>query len=241
MAICRVLNRDITGTPYKFSTAKEAGIGVVSEPVSGMRLWLRGSTQDQSGNGFHGSISSISGAQGVSIIPSGLDGYPEMQFNDKSEIVFPFFMSGATAATLYMIYNQTNSTNEVFDIARTSGNLHRMRHQYATVAESYWGLFKGTRANNYPLDIPQMGAHLATFHSGSEYYEGTFDGISKGKLPADFSTGDQFVLGRYFDIGSYLGRLSEIIVYNQIFATNSPEHLQNLAYLRTKYPSAQIA
>lgn len=222
--------RDVVGKPKTFSGANEAGL-LELKPTEGMELWLRGGLTDLSGNGNNAVAASGFTSPALA---TGFDNRPTLRFAAGQELDVPTFLSGATAATLYMVWSP-NSTQ--YDALRTN------------TADAYWkfsggpgyfAVFRSVRIDVYPSSVPGIGNHLISIHSRADSYEIFIDGASAGIQPGAFSPGDRFRIGFGGGGKTYEGDISDLFVYPVFVDPENESHAANLAYVKQRYPSLTL-
>ena len=224
--------RESTGSLRQFSSASEAGL-LELKPAAGMTLWLRGSTTDLSG--LDNNAVTASGFSPPTAA-TGFDNRPALRFDSGQELNVPVFLNSATAATLYMVW----SPNRTQYLALRTNEIDAYWRFSDTSGPGYFAVFRSSRLESYPSSVPASGNHLISIHSKSDSYEIFINGVSAGIRSGAFSVGDRFRIGFGGASKTYIGDISEIIVYPTFVNPESDDHLLNLAYAKQRYPSLAL-
>lgn len=197
--------------------------------VSGAALILEGSLTDTSANNR---IISLIGSS--PLITTGLDNKPTIRFSSASiqELSISPFLSGTIGATLYIVFTPNNDdqynlikTANMDDYWRFSGN-----------GAGYFGTFRSSRYEGYPLNMPTSGSHLISIHATGNNYEVIQNNVSKGlRTDSNYIPGDRFRIAS--DDKRYVGDISLLLVYPTYLAPTSNNHLINLQTIKSKFPS----
>ena len=218
----------------------KGGSKILAKPtqVDGCVLWLDaadaesvvGSTVtdwlDKSGNGNH--LGTVGGD------PAYGGNY---KINDKQVIYFDgndsirkdsTVMSGATAATCFVVYQPT------IDATSTSwcvlGTINNDNYWYYTGNnDGYWGVFTNTRISSLPDDTHNYNSQnhtvICTSVAGSTYsiyWNGEADATVSGYDYSSnaFNVGDRFIVGAGYNTSTSIGRyfkgyIAEVIAYSR--------------------------
>lgn len=200
-----------------------------TSPAAGMEFWINGDFTDLSGNENH------LVPMNVGQLPekvTGLDGKPVLYWDGtyKGELTTNHFLEGATAATLYAVFT-VDPQSAHYDLFQTNSNDAYWR--FANNGSGYFGSFLGGRINEYPAQMPGSGAHLVVIFAKPDTYEVHIDNVSQGVRNVPFFPG-------YFvricpNNRGFKGTVATELVYTR--EALPAEHLQNLQYLKARYPS----
>lgn len=195
-------------------------------------LALLGSLNDESG---YSNIVTPTPNQQNPVQVLGLDARPALSLvTNSTELSIanvPTLLAASTGATLYAVYSNSNS-NGVQDLVRTNGGDPWWRF---TNGDGYFGVFRNSRAENYPLGMPLSGNFLVSIHSRSSDYEIFINGQSRGVIGGSWFQGDRFIVcpqGRWCTCN-----FSLLLVVPFWVDKNSLFHQQKLAAIKGRFPS----
>ncbi len=197
--------------------------------AGGSSLLLEGSLTDTSGN--NRTVTPITDSP---TITTGLDSKPTIRFSGASveELSVSPFLSGTSGATLYIVFTPNNNgqynliqTVNTDDYWRFSGN-----------GAGYFGTFRSSRYEGYPLGMPSSGSHLISIHATGSNYEVFLDNTTKGlRTDSTYTPGNRFRIAA--DGKRYTGDISLLLVYPFYIAPTASGHLTNVQTIKSKFPS----
>ncbi len=205
-------------------------LNVATAYESGMRLLLEfGSLIDQSG--FNNNPTSVSGT--LPDVAIGLNSQKVLRFNGNGtqELQIPYFMSGTTAATLYVVF--TVSVNSSYNLIRTADLDDYWK--FSSDGNGYIGTFLNARKEAYPPSMPSSGSHLMSIHASASSYEVILDKVSKGAISNVYSSGNRFRIAT--NDKPFNGDIALILVYPSLINKTSTQHQAILSAIKLNYPS----
>ncbi|MEH2312350.1 MAG: hypothetical protein V7K35_13345 [Nostoc sp.] len=211
------------------STSSGSGTsGTVFGYPSGMALLLEGSLTDKSGNTRNASAVGSNSP----LIVTAIDGKQVLRWNGSGtqELQVTPFLSNSIGATLYCVFTIYQADN--YNLVRTAG----LDDYWKFVSGSgYFGTFKNSRFESYPLSMPNTGSHLLSIHADFNTYEVLVDRVSKGQQQSTFAPGDRFRIGVNDKV--FTGDIATLLVYPEYIAPNSTKDTAVKNTIKSNYPS----
>lgn len=199
---------------------------------SGMALWLEnGELADKSGNSRNATPSGSRYPYKIRAFGGKNSFYFDGANNQQLSV--PFFLSGTTAATIYIVYSCNSAS---YNLVRTKDNDDWYR--YFGDGNGYFGALRNARIAGYPASMPNTGDHCISIHSNSSAYEVTLDGVSKGAQPGSYDAGTKFLIGT--NGFSYVGAIGLVLVYPSYIAVDGASHASILSAISANYTTLSI-
>jgi hypothetical protein len=198
---------------------------------SGMRFWLEGgSLSDRSGNNYSVTPINASSPPNKAL---GLDNKFVLRWNGSAtqELQVTPFLAGTTSATLYAVYSV--ASNNHYGIVRTA-NLEDFWYFNQNNA-GYFGVFRSSRFEAYPLNMPSFGNALVSIHANTTQQEIIVNNSARGIQTSTYSPGDRFRIG--VNNRNFNGDIALILVYPYFINKTSQEHQLILSSIKSFYPS----
>jgi hypothetical protein len=227
----------LTPTPFSFG-----GGAASAPPASGLYLWLKADAGvtapggkvshwvDQSGNGRHGSMATLS--RQPSVVAGAINGLPVVRFFGAQSLVLDV-LSSPTTYTVFVV-GKNNQTSESFSMILGPGGSspnHQLRWDSGTTA-----LFV---ANNAGVIRTSPTGNTRVYHALSVRYDGstlTFYRDGNSTSSSTFTATQPWTIaqvGAWFSQFFLVGDIAEIVIYNS--AVSETVRQQVNSYLRTKY------
>lgn len=198
---------------------------------SGMRFWLEGgSLSDRSGNNY--GVTPINASSPPNKV-LGLDNKFVLRWNGSAtqELQVTPFLAGTTSATLYAVY--TVASNNNYSIVRTA-NLDDFWYFNQNNA-GYLGVFRSSRFEAYPLNMPASGHALVSIHANTTQQEVVVNNSARGVQNSNYSAGDRFRIGA--NNRAFNGDIALLLVYPYFINRTSQEHQSIITAIKSFYPS----
>lgn len=199
---------------------------------AGTILALLGSLNDESG--YQNVVTPTPGQQNpVQVL--GLDGRSALSLvTNQTELSVPnisTILAGSTGATLYCVY-YNSIPGSVQSLIATSNVDNWWRW---SDGNGYISVFRNTRLEVYPPNMPLTGNFLVSIHSRSSDYELFVNNSTKGVVGGNWFGGDRFLicpLGKYCTCNLLL-----LLVVPFWVDKNSLFHQQKLTAIKGRFPS----
>ncbi|BAT53776.1 hypothetical protein NOS3756_27390 [Nostoc sp. NIES-3756] len=205
-----------------------AELDVIGVFAGGASLILEGILTDTSGNNR-----SVTPTANSPLLTTGFDDRPTIRFTESSvqELTVSPFLSGTTGATLYIVFCPNNDSQ--YNLIRTANLDDYWR--FSGNGAGYFGTFRSSRFEAYPLNMPTSGNHLISIHANASSYEVIQNNTSKGSQPSTYAPGDRFIIAA--ENQRYSGDISLVIAYPFYIAPSANTHTLNVQTIKSKFPS----
>jgi hypothetical protein len=200
---------------------------------AGTILALLGSLNDESG--YSNVVTPLAGQSNPTQI-LGLDNRPALALiNHQTQLSvsnIPSLLAGSAGATLYIVYS-VSVLNGCENLIATNAADNWWR--WGQDGNGYISVFRSTRLEMYPPNMPASGNFFVSIHSRSSDYELILNGETKGVVGGNWFGGDRFQIcppGK-----GCTCNLSLLLVVPFWVDKNSLFHKQKLTAIKGRFPS----